>query len=61
VTSSGNGTTDTKAGLHIEGFYQIKVNENVSITPGVIYLSAPNQDANSTGAVIGAVRTTFTF
>jgi hypothetical protein len=61
VTSSGNGTTDTKAGLHIEGFYQIKVNDNVSITPGVIYLSAPNQDANSNSAVIGAVRTTFTF
>jgi Carbohydrate-selective porin, OprB family len=61
VTASGNGTTDTKAGLHIEGFYQIKVNDNVSITPGLIYLAAPNQDANSTGAVIGAVRTTFTF
>jgi hypothetical protein len=61
VTSSGNGTTDTKAGLHIEGFYQFKVNDNVSITPGIIYLTAPNQDANSTGAVIGALRTTFSF
>jgi FtsZ-binding cell division protein ZapB len=61
VTSSGNGTTDTKAGLHIEGFYQFKVSDNVSITPGLIYLSAPNQDANSTSAVIGALRTTFTF
>ncbi len=61
VASSGNGTTDTKAGLHIEGFYQFKVNENLSITPGIIYLTAPNQDANSTGAVIGALRTTFSF
>ncbi len=61
VTASDNGTTDTKAGLHIEGFYQFKINENVSITPGIIYLTAPNQDANSSGAVIGALRTTFSF
>ncbi|WP_309741372.1 iron uptake porin, partial [Chamaesiphon sp. OTE_20_metabat_361] len=67
VTSSGIdpltgvNTTDTKAGLHIEGFYQFKVSDSISITPGIIYLTAPNQDANSTGAVIGALRTTFTF
>jgi Carbohydrate-selective porin, OprB family len=61
VTSATDGTADTKAGLHLEGFYQFKVSENISITPGIIYLTAPNQDANSSGAVIGAVRTTFTF
>jgi Carbohydrate-selective porin, OprB family len=62
VTFSGDGsTTDTKAGLHIEGFYQFKVSDNLSITPGIIYLSAPNQDANSNSAVIGALRTTFSF
>jgi Carbohydrate-selective porin, OprB family len=67
VTSSGidpvtgNNTTDTKSGLHIEGFYQFKISDSLSITPGIIYLTAPNQDANSTGAVIGALRTTFTF
>jgi hypothetical protein len=61
VTSSGNGTEDTKAGLHIEGFYQIKLNDSLSITPGIIYLTAPNQNANSKSAVIGALRTTFTF
>lgn len=62
VTAATNGgATDSKSGLHIEGFYQIKVNDNVSITPGIIYLTAPNQDANSTGAVIGALRTTFSF
>jgi Carbohydrate-selective porin, OprB family len=58
---TGTNTTDTKAGLHIEGFYQIKVNDSLSITPGIIYLTAPNQDANSSGAVIGALRSTFTF
>ncbi len=62
VTAATNGgVTDSKSGLHIEGFYQIKVNDSVSITPGLIYLTAPNQDVNSTGAVIGALRTTFSF
>ncbi|WP_373538623.1 carbohydrate porin, partial [Chamaesiphon sp.] len=61
VTAASDGSSDTKAGLHLEGFYQFKVSDNLSITPGIIYLTAPNQDANSTGAVIGALRTTFTF
>ncbi len=59
--ASGNNTTDTRAGLHIEGFYQFKLDDNLSITPGIIYLTAPNQDANSSGAVIGTLRTTFSF
>jgi Carbohydrate-selective porin, OprB family len=60
VTSSGNGTTDPASGLHIEGFYQMKVNENLSITPGLIYLTSPNQ-APGNSAVIGALRSTFSF
>ncbi len=60
VASSGNGTTDQKSGLHIEGFYQMKINDNLSITPGLIYLTAPNQ-APGNSAVIGALRSTFTF
>jgi hypothetical protein len=61
VTFASDGSADTKAGLHIEGFYQVKVNDNLSITPGIIYLTAPDQDASRSGAVIGAVRTTFSF
>ncbi len=61
VTSASDGTADTKAGLHLEGFYQIKLSDNLSITPGIIYLTAPNHDANSQPAVIGALRTTFIF
>jgi Carbohydrate-selective porin, OprB family len=61
VASADNGTADTKAGLHIEGFYQFKVSDSLSITPGIIYLTAPDQSANSSNAVIGTVRTTFSF
>ena len=60
VASSGNGTTDPKSGLHIEGFYQMKINDSLSITPGLIYLTAPNQQPGNS-AVIGALRSTFSF
>jgi Carbohydrate-selective porin, OprB family len=60
VASSGDGTTDQKSGLHIEGFYQMKINDSLSITPGLIYLTAPNQ-APGNSAVIGALRSTFSF
>ncbi len=62
VASDSSGvTTDTRAGLHIEGFYQVKINDNFSITPGIIYLTAPDQTVNSSGATIGVIRSTFTF
>ncbi|BAY11627.1 iron uptake porin [Calothrix sp. NIES-2098] len=46
---------------HIEGFYRYRVTDNISITPGVIWLTNPGQAANSDNAVIGTLRTTFNF
>lgn len=46
---------------HIEAFYKIQVTDNILITPGVIWLPSPNQDASNGDAVIGTIRTTFTF
>jgi Carbohydrate-selective porin, OprB family len=60
VTAASNGAVDPKSGLHIEGFYQFKLSDSLSITPGIIYLTAPDQGNNSS-TVIGAVRTTFSF
>ena len=48
--------------LHVEALYRFNLNDNISITPGVIWLAAPNQDADENEDVfIGALRTTFTF
>jgi Carbohydrate-selective porin, OprB family/S-layer homology domain len=57
LTSSGNADTP----LHVEALYKYKVNNNVTITPGLIWLTAPNQNNNNDDAFIGTVRTTFTF
>jgi hypothetical protein len=52
---------DQNTSYHIEAFYQYKVTDNISITPGVIWLTAPDHNDQSDGVVIGALRTTFSF
>ncbi len=47
--------------LHIEAFYRYQINDNISITPGFIWLTAPNQDNNNDDNVIATIRTTFQF
>ncbi|WOB42908.1 iron uptake porin [Thermoleptolyngbya oregonensis NK1-22] len=48
--------------LHIEAFYRIRVTDNISITPGVIVVTAPEQNRDLFDAfVIGTLRTTFQF
>lgn len=52
---------DSDTSYHIEAFYQFKVNDNIAITPGVIWLTAPDHNDNNEDVVIGALRTSFTF
>ena len=52
---------DPDTSYHIEGFYQYQLTDNIAITPGVIWLTAPDHNSNNNGVVIGTVRTTFTF
>ncbi|MEG4208470.1 iron uptake porin [Microcoleus sp. S13_B4] len=63
VTSSTNRTLpeDKDTSLHVEGFYQFKLSDNISITPGLIWLTAPDHNKSNSDLVIGVVRTTFTF
>ncbi|HIK27724.1 MAG: iron uptake porin [Oscillatoriaceae bacterium SKW80] len=51
---------------HIEGFYKWQLTDNISITPGVIWLINPNQngpggDDDNPSTVIGTIRGTFSF
>ncbi|MEM8719827.1 MAG: iron uptake porin [Cyanobacteria bacterium P01_G01_bin.39] len=47
--------------IHLEGFYKYQFNDNISITPGIIWLPTPNQDGDNDDIFIGALRTTFSF
>ncbi|MEM6501603.1 MAG: iron uptake porin [Cyanobacteria bacterium P01_C01_bin.89] len=58
----GDGVdTDDDVGLHIEAFYRFSVNDNISITPGVFVLTAPEHDSDNDAIVVGTLRTTFRF
>ncbi|MGB3694526.1 MAG: iron uptake porin [Spirulinaceae cyanobacterium] len=45
----------------VEAFYKYQVNDNISVTPGVIWITNPNQNSEADDAWIGTLRTTFTF
>lgn len=59
VGGAGGGGDETP--LQVEGFYKYQLNDNISITPGLIYISNPNESNADEDAVIGTVRTTFKF
>lgn len=51
-----------KIPVHLEAFYKYQLTDNISITPGVVYIINASQDKISTDdVIIGTVRTTFTF
>jgi BMFP domain-containing protein YqiC len=56
-----NGEADEDVSLHVEGFYRYRLSDNIDVTPGVIWLTAPNHDENNEDVVIGVVRTRFFF
>jgi hypothetical protein len=47
--------------LHIEAFYRFQFNDNISVTPGIVWLVNPNQDSSNSDGVIATLRTTFKF
>ncbi len=61
LTAPGVANFSRDYGIHVEGFYRYQLTDNISITPGVIWLTAPGQNENNADAVIGTLRTTFNF
>lgn len=48
-------------GLHLETYYRFQINDNISITPALIWINSPNQDKNNQDILMGLVRTSFKF
>lgn len=58
----GNPTSfTTDIPFHIEAFYRWRLNDNISITPGLVWLTAPNQNNDNPDDVIATIRMTFKF
>lgn len=47
--------------FHVEAFYRHQFNDNVSLTPGIIWHPAPNQNRNNQDIITGTLRLTFSF
>ncbi|MBW4554634.1 MAG: iron uptake porin [Trichormus sp. ATA11-4-KO1] len=63
VTSSSVAglSRDRDTSYHLEAFYQYQLTDNITITPGIIWLTSPDHNNNNDDVVIGALRTTFSF
>jgi hypothetical protein len=62
IDSSVDGAeADPDSSLHLEAFYRYRLSDNIDITPGVIWLTAPDANADNADVVIGVVRTRFFF
>lgn len=60
-TAVNGGVTDPDVSLHLEAFYRYRLSDNIDITPGVIWITAPNHNAENEDAIIGVLRTRFFF
>ncbi|MEM8830662.1 MAG: iron uptake porin [Cyanobacteria bacterium P01_G01_bin.19] len=53
--------TDPDTSFHVEAFYQYQLTDNIAVTPGAVWITAPDHDEENADTVIGTLRTTFTF
>ncbi|TVP57536.1 MAG: hypothetical protein EA343_22550 [Nodularia sp. (in: Bacteria)] len=52
---------DRDTSYHLEAFYQYQLTDNITITPGIIWLTSPDHNSSNNDVVIGALRTRFSF
>ena len=52
---------DSDVGLHIEGFYRHEITDNIEITPGFIWITAPDHNNGNSDIVVATIRTLFRF
>ncbi|MGJ3251191.1 MAG: iron uptake porin [Elainellaceae cyanobacterium] len=60
----GIGGVPNATSLHAEAFYKFRITDNISITPGIIWVTNPDQVNDVDGFsdyVVGTLRTTFRF
>jgi hypothetical protein len=55
------GTANKSTSWHLEAFYKLQLTDNISITPGVVWITKPDQNKSDNDIVTGTIRTTFTF
>ena len=59
--ADGFSAKNSNTSMHLEAFYQYAINNNISITPGILVITSPNNDDHNSPLVMGTIRTTFSF
>ncbi len=52
---------DSGTSYHLETLYRMKINNNVSVTPGLLVIFNPEHNNNNDTVYVGTLRTTFSF
>jgi hypothetical protein len=60
-TYPNSGGAEKNTSYHYEVFYRYPVNENISVTPGLILITSPENNSANESALVGVIRTTFLF
>jgi carbohydrate-selective porin OprB len=55
------GQPDQDTSLYLEAFSKYQLTDNIQITPGVVWLTAPNYDADNDDVIIGVLRAIYKF
>ncbi|MEH1919717.1 iron uptake porin [Nostoc sp.] len=58
---AGLGQADKDTSLHVEAFYQYKIGDNIEVTPGLIWITAPDSDSSNPDTLFAWFRTVFRF
>jgi Carbohydrate-selective porin, OprB family len=64
TSRSGTGlaaSPDNNTSYHLEALYKVKLSDNLSITPGIIFITNPEHNSANPTEYVGSVRTTFKF
>ncbi|MCU0548308.1 MAG: iron uptake porin [Leptolyngbya sp. Prado105] len=60
-TATSARREDEDTSYHLEAFYRYRLNDNITITPGVLVIFNPEGNAANSAIYVGTLRTTFTF
>jgi hypothetical protein len=52
---------DRDTSYHLEGFYRLRLTDNIAVTPGVLVIFNPEHNSANDTIFVGTLRTTFTF
>ena len=61
IYATSSGSISGRSPFHFEVFYRYMLSDFLSLTPGVLYVDAPNDQGGLQGYWIGAMRLTFRF